>query len=170
MKSLVNRRFSYIGSRYKKINSYLSEEKLINIYPIDYDFINDLMSFGLHKKIKEESIKRLNIKPNSIVLDLCCGTGDLAKIIKQKHSDSTVIGVDFSSKMLELAKEKVKDVEFIEMNVQNMSFSDNYFDCVVCSFGLRNVEHIDKALYEIHRVLKPEGKFLHLDFGNKNIF
>ena len=42
MKSLVNRRFSYIGSRYKKINSYLSEEKLINIYPIDYDFINDL--------------------------------------------------------------------------------------------------------------------------------
>lgn len=144
-------------------------QELFNKISSKYDFINNFISLNLHTKIKKDCIKKLNIKPNSKILDLCCGTGDLAKFIKEIQPNCQIIGVDFSSKMLEIAKNKTKDIEFINMDVQNMSFEDNSFDYVVSSFGLRNVEHIEKAIYEIHRVLKPNGLFLHLDFGNKNI-
>lgn len=130
-----------------------------------YDFNNNVMSFGQHIRIKKQSVKFLNAH-NVKVLDLCTGTGDIAGFIDKSCE---VIGVDFSDKMLEIARKKYPWVNFIEGDCTNLPFEDNYFDVVTISFGLRNIENYDNALDEIYRVLKPNGLFMHLDFGKKNI-
>lgn len=130
-----------------------------------YDFNNSLMSFGQHKRIKKDSIKYL--KTTGKVLDLCTGTGDVAGFLS-KISQNEVIGLDFSKNMLEIAQKKYPLVQFIEGDCINLPFEANSFDAVTISFGLRNIENYDKALEEIYRVLKPNGTFMHLDFGKKN--
>lgn len=130
-----------------------------------YDFNNNLMSFGQHVRIKKQAVKYLKLH-NATVLDLCTGTGDIAGFI---DNSCNVTGLDFSSNMLELAQKKYPWVNFIEGDCTNLPFEDNSFDAVTISFGLRNIENYDKALDEIYRVLKPNGLFMHLDFGKKNI-
>lgn len=130
-----------------------------------YDFNNNVMSLGQHIRIKKQSVKFLNAH-NVKVLDLCTGTGDIAGFIDKSCK---VIGVDFSDKMLEIARKKYPWINFIEGDCTNLPFEDNYFDVVTISFGLRNIENYDNALDEIYRVLKPNGLFMHLDFGKKNI-
>lgn len=130
-----------------------------------YDFNNNIMSLGQHIRIKKQSVKFLNAH-NVKVLDLCTGTGDIAGFIDKSCK---VIGVDFSDKMLEIARKKYPWINFIEGDCTNLPFEDNYFDVVTISFGLRNIENYDNALDEIYRVLKPNGLFMHLDFGKKNI-
>ena len=130
-----------------------------------YDFNNNVMSLGQHIRIKKQSVKFLNAH-NVKVLDLCTGTGDIARFIDKSCE---VIGVDFSDKMLEIARKKYPWINFIEGDCTNLPFEDNYFDVVTISFGLRNIENYDNALDEIYRVLKPNGLFMHLDFGKKNI-
>lgn len=134
-----------------------------------YDFMNNLISLGLHRKIKKISAETLDIKPHSKVLDACCGTGDMADIIKKIQPLADVTGCDFSEKMLEIAKAKIYNVKFIYSDVSNLEFSDNNFDFVTMAFGLRNIANPEKVLNEIYRVLKPGGEFLHLDFGRKNL-
>ena len=133
-----------------------------------YDFMNNIISFGTHKTIKEKAIKALNIKPNSKVLDLCCGTGDLAGIIKQIEPTCDVIGVDFSRQMLEIARKKQPNITFWEADATNLSFEKNSFDYIVMGFGLRNIPQKNKGLENIYKILKTNGKFLHLDFGKQN--
>ena len=130
-----------------------------------YDFNNNVMSLGQHIRIKKQSVKFLNAH-NVKVLDLCTGTGDIAGFIDKSCK---VIGVDFSDKMLEIARKKYPWINFIEGDCTNLPFEDNYFDVVTISFGLRNIENYDNALDEIYRLLKPNGLFMHLDFGKKNI-
>jgi demethylmenaquinone methyltransferase/2-methoxy-6-polyprenyl-1,4-benzoquinol methylase len=144
-------------------------QTMFNMIAQRYDFINEIMSFGTQKIIKYLCIKSLHTKPNDNVIDLCCGTGDLARIIKKIQPKSTVVGVDFSEKMLEIAKDKNPDIKFLQCDVTNLPFADNSIDIVTMGFGLRNVQNTQKAMSEIHRILKPEGKFLHLDFGKKNL-
>ena len=134
-----------------------------------YDFMNNLISLGLHRKIKKISAETLDIKPHSKVLDACCGTGDMADIIKKIQPLADVTGCDFSEKMLEIAKAKIYNVKFIYSDVSNLEFSDNNFDFVTMAFGLRNIANPEKVLNEIYRVLIPGGEFLHLMFyGNKS--
>ena len=130
-----------------------------------YDFNNNVMSLGQHIRIKKQSVKFLNAH-NVKVLDLCTGTGDIAGFIDKSCK---VVGVDFSDKMLEIARKRYPWVNFIEGDCTNLPFEDNYFDVVTISCGLRNIENYDNALDEIYRVLKPNGLFMHLDFGKKNI-
>ena len=142
-------------------------QKMFNTIAFKYDFINNVMSLGTHQTIKSDCIKRLNIKPDYKVLDLCCGTGDLTSMIK-KYTQN-VIGIDFSDKMLEIAREKVKNTEFFQGDATALPFPDDTFDIVTIGFGLRNIQNAEKAVEEIYRVLKPNGLFMHLDFGEKNI-
>ena len=135
-----------------------------------YDFLNNIMSFGTQILVKSLCIKLLYPKPHDKVLDLCTGTGDLARLIKKQTPKAIVTGVDFSEKMLEIAKSKSSDINYIKKDVTNLPFLDNEFDFVTMGFGLRNIQNAEKAVEEVYRVLKPEGKFLHLDFGNKNSF
>lgn len=141
---------------------------MFNIIANKYDFINNAMSFGTHNYVKRQSIKLLDIPPHSKVLDLCCGTGDLSKIVKKQSPSALVTGVDFSDRMISLAKNKVQGVQFLQGDVTNLPFEDNYFDFAVMGFGLRNILNAEKAIEEVYRVLKPNGYFLHSDFGQKN--
>ncbi len=135
-----------------------------------YDFMNNIISFGLNEYVKTQAIKTLNIKPNSKVLDLCCGSGDLGKIIKKLQPSCDVIGIDFSQNMIELASKKNPNITYRQMDVTSLAFEKNSFDYIVMGFGLRNIPHKNKALEEIYRTLKTEGQFLHLDFGKHNIY
>lgn len=133
-----------------------------------YDKMNDFISFGLHKIIKTQAIKMLDIKARSMVLDLCCGTGDFTKIINRIFPRAKVIGLDNSVEMLKFAKIKNPKESFILGDCTDLGFGENEFDYVTIGFGLRNIENRQKAIEEIFRVLNKGGKFLHLDFGYHN--
>ena len=128
-----------------------------------YDRVNNLISFFTHKYFKSKAISTLKLADNMKVLDLCCGSGDLISLILKRNQNVNIIGLDFSSKMLEVAKKKGLKASFIEADVQNIPFAQNEFDIVTIGFGLRNIPNKTKALEEISRVVKPGGYFLHLD-------
>lgn len=133
-----------------------------------YDEMNNLISFGTHYIIKYLALKSLKIEPHSDVLDLCCGTGDFSRIISKLTPTSNVIGLDFSDKMIQIAKHKNPKGIFIQGDCTSLPFKDEEFDFITIGFGLRNIQDRKKALSEIYRTLKKEGKFLHLDFGQRN--
>ena len=144
-------------------------QNLFNQIAVRYDFMNNLISLGLHRAVKKSAIGLLDIKPHSRVLDACCGTGDIAEMIKKAEPLAEVTGLDFSENMLIFAKKRVKSVKFFQGDITNTDFPSESFDIVTMSFGLRNIQNPEKALFEINRILKHGGEFLHLDFGNKNI-
>lgn len=150
-------------------------KNLFNSISINYDKLNDIMSFRLHRKIKLDVINQIQNQfsishfPFSI-LDLCTGTGDLAVILKEKYPDAKVIGVDFSEKMLDIARKKNPNIEFLEADCSQLPFESESFDLCVISFGLRNVEDLEKVVKEIYRVLKKDGVFINLDLGKPNRF
>ena len=134
-----------------------------------YDLMNDLMSLGIHRLWKKDFIHWLNPQKNTILIDVASGTGDIAKLYlnKVKYKGS-VYCVDENKEMLNLSKKKfynVKNISWYCNNAEKLPFKDNYFDYYTISFGIRNVENIDKALHEAYRVLKPGGRFLCLEFS-----
>lgn len=142
---------------------------MFNMIAKRYDMINNIMSFGTQLGIKSSCIKSLNIRPHANVLDLCCGTGDLAGLVKKFQPDACVTGIDFSENMLDIAKDKHPNVRFLQGDATSLPYEDNTFDIVTMGFGLRNIQNAEKAVEEVYRILKPNGKFLHLDFGEKNL-
>lgn len=145
-------------------------EKMFNEIARDYDFLNNIISFFTHKIIKKSAVKSLSIKPDSDVLDLCAGSGDLGRLAKDIEPSCKVSGVDISDEMLKIARERNKDITYYKQNAQNLDFPADKFDYVLMGFGFRNVTNKNAAIAEIRRVLKQNGYFLHLDFGYKNIF
>ena len=143
--------------------------KMFNKTAKQYDVFNNVISCFTHKNVKQNAIRCLKIQKGAKILDLCCGSGDLSCIIKQLQPDSEVIGVDFSEKMLDIAKQKNPNVTYYLRNAENLNFENDIFDFVVMGFGLRNIETPQNALNEIYRVLKQGGKFLQLDFGETTI-
>lgn len=148
----------------------LNKQKMFSKMAKDYDFLNNIISFRMHKFVKKIAISKLDIKSNSKILDLCCGTGDLGQIIKEDNPSCKIIGVDFSKDMLEIAKQKNPNNEYIEEEAINLSFSNNTFDYIVIGFGLRNIDDKEKVLNEMCRVLKERGKILHIDFCSEFVF
>ena len=140
---------------------------MFNSIAVKYDFANELISFKTHKKIKKTAVEALKLTNGMRVLDLCCGTGDLGGIIKNLYPKCEVYGVDFSRYMLKMACRKFRNIQYYEADALDLPFDDNYFDCVVVGFGLRNISDRIAAIKEIHRVLKSGAKFLHLDFDPK---
>lgn len=145
-------------------------QTMFNLISDKYDYINNVMSLGSQRFIKKFCISQLDIKPHDSVVDLCCGTGDLSFFVKKQQPDAIITGIDFSSKMLDIAKDKINNVKFLQGDVTNLPFENSSFDFAIMGFGLRNVNTPEKAIDEVYRVLKPNGKFLHLDFGEKNFF
>lgn len=139
-------------------------KKMFNSIASNYDRMNNIISFGMHKIIKKSCIKLLQINTDTQLLDLCTGTGDFISMTDVKNS----IGVDFSENMLDIARKKHPKHNFLQADCTELPFNDNCFDIITMGYGLRNIENREKALKEIYRVLKPNGKFLQLDFGNKN--
>lgn len=145
-------------------------KNLFNSISTNYDKLNDIMSFGLHRTIKKDVLSKVKFNKNIKVLDLCTGTGDLAGILKEKYPQAKVIGIDFSEKMLEIARKKHPGIEFIQADITNLPLENESFDLCIISFGLRNIENMERVLKEIHRVLKPGGIFINLDLGKPNKF
>ncbi|MEJ2178608.1 MAG: methyltransferase domain-containing protein, partial [Gammaproteobacteria bacterium] len=98
------------------------------------------------------------VTPGARVLDLCCGQGNVSEGLLE--AGLSVVGADFSAKMLAHARERLSDGEFIEADAQDLPFDNEDFDSVVCSFGMMHIPDQPRALQEIRRVLKPGGQFI----------
>jgi demethylmenaquinone methyltransferase / 2-methoxy-6-polyprenyl-1,4-benzoquinol methylase len=129
----------------------------------NYDKMNSVISFQQHIKWRKDTMKRMNVKPGSKALDVCCGTGDWTIALAEAVGPSgEVNGLDFSQNMLNVGIEKVKNlglnqVTLIHGNAMELPFPDNSFDYVTIGFGLRNVPDYLQVLKEMHRVVKPGG-------------
>lgn len=136
-----------------------------------YDLMNDVMSLGLHRLWKRMAITVLNVRKGQTILDLAGGTGDLTQLIIQKVGQGRVILSDINPAMLAQGREKLLDkglggrFEIMEANAESLPFADNTFDRLIIGFGLRNVTHQDRAIVEMLRVLKPQGKAVIMEFS-----
>ncbi|WP_455218280.1 bifunctional demethylmenaquinone methyltransferase/2-methoxy-6-polyprenyl-1,4-benzoquinol methylase UbiE [Kaarinaea lacus] len=138
----------------------------------NYDLMNDVMSFGIHRLWKRYTIEMSGVRSGQRVLDIAGGTGDLAAKFSELVGDSgEVVLADINESMLEVGRERLVDrgilsnVRFVQANAEALPFPDNYFDCITIAFGLRNVTDKDAALRSMNRVLKPGGRLLILEFS-----
>ncbi len=137
-----------------------------------YDLMNDLMSMGIHRLWKRFTIEMSGVRQGHKVLDIAGGTGDLAaKFSRLVGPEGQVILSDINASMLEVGRGRMVDrgiisnVEYAQANAECLPFPDNYFDCITIAFGLRNVTDKNKALASMHRILKPGGRLLVLEFS-----
>lgn len=139
-----------------------------------YDIMNDLMSGGLHRIWKNNFITQLNPAPNTHLLDVAGGTGDIAFRFLKSVPTSNVTILDINPSMLTIGKQNainrniLKGIDWVCADAQSIPFPDNHFDYYTIAFGIRNVTDIPAALAEAKRVLKPGGRFLCLEFSKVN--
>jgi demethylmenaquinone methyltransferase / 2-methoxy-6-polyprenyl-1,4-benzoquinol methylase len=135
-----------------------------------YDLMNDLMSAGLHRLWKRFALTMSDTREGDHVLDVASGTGDLAKLFAWRVGPlGQVVMTDINDAMLRLGRDRLLDagvlVPTVRCDAEKLPFSDSQFDCVSIAFGLRNVTHKEQALKEMHRVLRPGGRLLVLEFS-----
>jgi demethylmenaquinone methyltransferase/2-methoxy-6-polyprenyl-1,4-benzoquinol methylase len=121
-----------------------------------YDAMNRLMTAGLDQRWREVTVRE-TVRPGDRVLDACCGTGDLA-VAARKAEAGSVVGVDFSERMLERARRKAPDLEWIQADMLALPFEAGSFDAAVVGFGVRNVEDLEAGIRELRRVVRPGGR------------
>tara|TARA_B100000963_G_scaffold355130_1_gene372821 strand:- start:597 stop:1283 length:687 start_codon:yes stop_codon:yes gene_type:complete len=142
--------------------------KMFNSIYEEYDFINNLITFGLHKKWKKQIVKISKSLSPSKILDVATGTADIA-IALTKITNCEIIGMDLSSNMLDMGNKKIKElnlhksVKLEHGDVENLKYGDNVFDIVTVGYGVRNFENLKKSLDEIYRVLKKNGTLIILE-------
>ncbi len=137
-----------------------------------YDLMNDLMSFGVHRWWKWLTIELSRTRKGQCVLDLAGGSGDLARLLAQEvGANGEVVLADINASMLAKGRDRLLDcgmvqsVHYVQTNAECLPFADNHFDCVTMGFGLRNVTDKSAALRSIYRVCKPGGKIMILEFS-----
>ena len=138
----------------------------------NYDLMNDLMSGGMHRLWKRFTIDQASARRGDFVLDLAGGTGDLARrFARQVGSDGHIVLADINASMLKEGRRRLTDagvagnLSIAQVDAQNLPFEADSFDIITIAFGLRNVTDKDAALKSMHRVLKPGGKMLILEFS-----
>jgi demethylmenaquinone methyltransferase/2-methoxy-6-polyprenyl-1,4-benzoquinol methylase len=164
---VTNKFYAPGGQRAAKVN------QLFDTIAPRYDLVNDLMSFGLHRRWKHHLVKLAASRPGERALDVCCGTGDIALALAR--AGLHVVGLDFSEAMLGVARKRldagnlargnVASVQFIKGDALRLPFPDESFDIVTIGYGLRNLADFEGGLREMHRVLRPGGRLVVLDFG-----
>ena len=125
-----------------------------------YDSMNRLMTAGLDRRWRRETATAV-VRPGDRFLDVCCGTGDLA--LAAADAGGRVTGLDFSAPMLERARSKSTEVEWLEGDALSLPFSEGSFDAVTIGFGLRNLANVERGLEELRRVLRPGGRLAILE-------
>ena len=140
-----------------------------------YDLLNDLQSFGLHRRWKRRVVELAAVQSGNRALDLCCGTGDIAFALARHGAEVT--GLDFSQAMLEIAETRRRknfksqnsnlksNPQFIQGDARQIPFPDASFDIVTVGYGLRNLTSWEKGLDEMHRVARSGARLVVLDFG-----
>tara|TARA_B110000444_G_scaffold117406_1_gene110473 strand:+ start:507 stop:1205 length:699 start_codon:yes stop_codon:yes gene_type:complete len=134
-----------------------------------YDFMNDVMSFGIHRIWKKDMINWLNPQAGNTLIDVASGTGDLAKIFSEKNNNKCkIMCIEPNLNMLEMGKKKLetyKNINWTLSPAEKLPFKDNTFDFYTISYGIRNVTDINLSLNEAFRVLKTGGRFMCLEFS-----
>ncbi|MES9972790.1 MAG: bifunctional demethylmenaquinone methyltransferase/2-methoxy-6-polyprenyl-1,4-benzoquinol methylase UbiE [Candidatus Thiodiazotropha sp.] len=137
-----------------------------------YDLMNDLMSLGIHRLWKRQTIELSGVRKGHRVLDLAAGTGDLsARFSGLVGDDGLVVFSDINASMLQVGRERMEDqgrvgnLHYVQADAQHLPFPDNHFDCVTIGFGLRNVTDKQLALNAIFRSVRPGGRLLVLEFS-----
>ena len=120
-----------------------------------YDAMNRAMTMGLDRRWRRLTAGAV-VQPGDRVLDACCGTGDLA--LADREAGGDVVGVDFSQRMLERARRKGHDVEWMQADATALPFADGAFDAVTVGFGIRNLADLEAGLRELARVTRPGGR------------
>ena len=165
MKNKVSFGFKQVDSNDKQT----LVEQVFSSVAHKYDLMNDVMSLGIHRLWKARMIQELS--PNKVLLDMASGTGDIAKLYYNKSTDHNITLCDINIDMLATGRDKLIDenifqgVKFSCCNAEILPFEDSSFDYYTIAFGIRNVTDIKKALKEAHRVLRPGGKFICLEFA-----
>ncbi len=145
-----------------------------NIAP-KYDFLNQLLSMGIHKGWRRKAIQLLQEQKPKTVLDIATGTADFA-VEAMKLNPVKVVGVDISAGMLKLGQEKINKLGLqnkIELKLgdsESLPFSDNSFDAITVGFGVRNFENLEKGMADIYRVLNKNGMLAVLEFSKPGNF
>lgn len=135
-----------------------------------YDLMNDVMSFGMHRGWKRFAVEISGVSEGDRVLDIAGGSGDLSRLFAKKvGGNGEVVLTDINASMLAVGRDRLIDdgvtVPALQCDAEKLPFPDQYFDCVIVAFGLRNMTHKDKALAEMQRVLKVGGRLLVLEFS-----
>ena len=134
-----------------------------------YDLMNDFMSLGVHRRWKKDFIQMLNPTSEKKLIDVGCGTGDIADLyIKLTNNNTRILCIDPNKKMIDEGKKKLKKYENIIWKIgyaEDLKVEDNIYDFYTISFALRNAKDLNKSLSEAYRVLKKGGRFLCLEFS-----
>jgi demethylmenaquinone methyltransferase/2-methoxy-6-polyprenyl-1,4-benzoquinol methylase len=136
------------------------ESMFDRIAPV-YDVMNRLMTAGLDRRWRRLTVEAV-VHPGDRVLDACSGTGDLA-IAAERRGAVSVVGLDFSQRMLDRAQRKSASIEWVRGDVLSLPFGDESFDAVTVGFGVRNVADLERALRELRRVLRHGGRLAVLE-------
>jgi demethylmenaquinone methyltransferase/2-methoxy-6-polyprenyl-1,4-benzoquinol methylase len=134
-----------------------------------YDHMNTAMTAGLHHRWRARAADRAELRPGDAALDVCCGTGDLAlELARRVGPAGTVVGCDFSERMLELARQKAArrglvQVRFEWADALRLPYPDASFDAAAVGFGARNLADLQRGLAELVRVLRPGGRLVILE-------
>jgi len=155
-----------------KIPSRYESYKMFNRIAVRYDFLNHFLSAGQDYRWRKKAVKLLKNVPNQKILDLACGTGDIA-LTALKHNPNVdfCIGIDPAIDMLAIGEEKNRErnlegrFELIQGDGAKIPIASNSLDAVLMAFGIRNVENFEKCLLEMYRVLKPGGRVIILEFS-----
>ena len=138
----------------------------------NYDIMNDVMSFGIHRIWKRIVVDMASIRPGQQVLDLAGGTGDLTRLMAARvGKKGSIVLSDINAAMIRNGRSRLLDhgvagnVCFVQANAEQLPFADNHFDCITIAFGLRNVTDKQAALGAMYRCLKPGGRLLILEFS-----
>ena len=149
----------------------LSKNKINSMFDSisnEYDFLNNIITFGGHVKWKNDIVKIARENNPTTILDIATGTADIA-IKFSEIQNSKIIGIDISSKMLDVGREKIqkkslaKRVFLKKGDAENLEFDSNSFDIISIGYGVRNFENLKKGLKESFRVLSPNGKLIILE-------
>jgi demethylmenaquinone methyltransferase / 2-methoxy-6-polyprenyl-1,4-benzoquinol methylase len=125
-----------------------------------YDAMNHVMTAGLDRRWRTVAAEAV-VEPGDRVLDACCGTGDLA--LAAQRAGGRVTGVDFSERMLERARRKAPELEWVCADVLALPFADGAFDAATVGFGVRNLDELERGLRELRRVLRPGARLAILE-------
>lgn len=140
-----------------------------------YDFMNRFLSLGIDRGWRRKAIRKFKKDAPQDLLDVATGTGDMAILAARILKPARITGIDISEKMLDIGRKKIENEETgtkIELQAgdgETINFPENSFDGVMVAFGVRNFENLEKGLSEIHRVLKPGGQLVVLEFSKPRI-
>jgi len=147
-------------------------ERHFNRVAAKYDFMNTLLSFGIHYLWKRVAVRAMGLCPGDRVLDLCGGTGDLSILASRKVGpQGQVVLCDINRAMIQAGREKKRLSEirsrlgYVQGNAEALSFPDGSFDAAMVGFGIRNLTHLKQGFREMHRVLRPGGQLMCLEFS-----